>query len=485
MYTYNEKLEILKNIRVAIKKKKFILDESIDRFGFDDLTLLHTVKNKDEVKGYPFVASKNVSKVLKGLKLGLKIVPLEIKYEKEEHPIDLEFLSLKEFTESLVYTNITPHITFYLGSQKVTNRNRALKFLNLKRLEVEEKIRKYSKILISEFVPGGCLNDWIRNVYDKDESISDIQWKYIVFQLIYTLAVIQNKYKFMHNDFHYGNILIDNSIKKEGYFVYEIKRNGQTTKWYVKNLGIIPKVWDCEFGMCYSNSIEHFYPNKFVIGNKIYDKKTHTAVKPPINENLSTETSTESNVPYNYNETYDLHYFLTSLLDLYISKELFDWILNLYPEELIPKDTNSSYTTSNTSDTNNSSDSDIDSDIDSEDSDINSNETGSDMSDMSDMSDTTDLSKEISELNANLSANLDISENISCDDSEIESIISSESSYNDPYLAEGRMRNGVEKEFNNIPTPVMLLDSEFFEEMTKKPVDFEESTAVYFKYEFI
>ena len=87
--------------------------------------------------------------------------------------------------------------------------------LNLKRLEVENVIRTHSNVVISEFVEGKSLDNWIHDTYENDNKISDIQWKIIVFQLIYTIYVMQVYFKLMHNDFHYGNILIDNTIKNK------------------------------------------------------------------------------------------------------------------------------------------------------------------------------------------------------------------------------------------------------------------------------
>ncbi|NBO98871.1 MAG: hypothetical protein EBU90_01915 [Proteobacteria bacterium] len=328
-YPLLERMRMLEEIRNDIRKKRFVFDEGKEKFGLDEFTQLMKVKNTSEVKGYPFKGGKASNQ----LKCGIKIVPIETKYEKFEHPCNLEGVFLKELTDLLVIKNISPHITHFLGTLKVSNKCRALKMLNLKRLEVEERIRTHSMILLSEFVNGGSLDNWIFNVYENDGNISDQQWKILVFQLIYTIAVIQHKYKMMHNDFHYGNILVDDTIEPSGYLVYTI--NEQT--YYIKNTGVIPKLWDFEFAMAYSNEIPNNYPNKFIVGKYDYDKSTHkTSVPTPGEEDSDTED--EHNVPFNYNEVYDLHYFLTSLLDLYISQELFDWIMQIYPQELIPEE---------------------------------------------------------------------------------------------------------------------------------------------------
>ena len=436
---FKEKQDMLKSIRHEIKKRRFILDETVDKFGFDELTQLTKVTNTSENKGYPFSAGKVQSKVLKGLRMGLKVVPIESKYEKNEHPCNLEHIALKELTDNIVCKNISPHIAYYLGQQKISNKSRAIKFLNLKRLEVENRIRNHSSLLMSEFVEGNSLDNWVYDTYENDGDIKDWEWKNIVFQLTYTLAVLQHYYKMMHNDCHCGNILIDNTITPGGYFVYKIK--GKT--YYIKNNGIIPKLWDFEFSMIYSNSIPDFYPNKFIVGRFEHDRKTHKTIVPAHktrqhSDDGSTDEST-INVPYNYNEFYDLHYFLTTLLDLFISQELFEWILEIYPEELIPKDSSESGST--VSSGYEMENSDVHSDVQSESKSFSTSESDDSRSDYS----------------------------------------SSSSSAYDPYLSEGRIKCDVEQYFKDLPTPLSILDHSFFDELTKKPADFDEQTAIYFK----
>ena len=48
------------------------------------------------------------------------------------------------------------------------------------------------------------------------------------------------------------------------------------------------------------------------------------------------------------------------------------------------------------------------------------------------------------------------------------------------YLSEGRLKNGIEKDFN-LPTPLSILKNSFFEEFRHKPSDFDEEKAIYFK----
>lgn len=432
----DKKITLLNTIRQEIKKKRIVLDQSRTNFGMDSMKQLSKVKNTSEVKGYPFCIKKRDAGVVKDMKIALKIVPIENKYEKHEHPCFLENIILKELTDNILLKGISPHIVHYLGSQTVSNSCHALRPLNLKRLQIEDKIRNQSNVLISEYVEGSSLDNWVYNTYENKGEISDQQWRNIVFQLTYTIAIMQHYYKMMHNDFHYGNILIDNTIKPGGYFVYHI--NGKT--FYLKNMGIIPKLWDFEFSMAYSDKIKDAYPNVFITGPYKYNRKDHFTIIDPTIEN------THDDVPYNYNKVYDLHYFLTSLLDLYISQELFDWIMKIYPEELIPDD-ESVY-------------------------------TGTDSTDYSSTRESSDSSsRRSSRKSSGGSSRRSGSEKVSSGG--VSNDKSDDKSEYKVYTREGRMVNGVEKMFSDIPTPLSLLDDPFFADFTQKPDDFEESRAIH------
>jgi hypothetical protein len=124
--TYPEKLKYLNSLKHEIKKKRIFLDESKEFFGFDNMTQLIKVKNTSEVKGYPFLISN------KKYRLGLKVIPIETKYEKAEHPSFLEFNILRHLTENIVNKNISPHFVHFLGQFKISNKARSVKHLNLK-----------------------------------------------------------------------------------------------------------------------------------------------------------------------------------------------------------------------------------------------------------------------------------------------------------------------------------------------------------------
>jgi len=432
----DDKLKKIKDIKNNISKKRIIFDESREKFGFDVMKQLAKVNNTSEIKGYPFIVYRKDDEKNNFCKYAVKVIPIETKYDKKQHPSTIEIDILKQLTEKLVDRKLTPHITYYLGSNKISNKSRSIKHLNIKKLEVQQSVRSSSYILISEYVDGGSLESWAYSKYENDVRISEIEYKGLIFQLIYTLAILQKKYRFMHNDFHFGNILIDTSIESGGCFKYTIDNK----TFYIPNHGFIPKLWDFEYTMVFSNNLA-CHPNKFVLGPLEYDSVNHKTIEDLDLLDLTTNDE-PLNVPLQFNETYDLHYFLTSLLDLYdVPSQVKNWITGLYPKELIPENENteSTYSSYYSSDSSNNNVSDNKSKM----SDISSRQSSSERS-------STNSSQRSSERSS--------------------SNYSSRSTDNDEteFLFKGRIKNEVEKQFLDLPTPFQLLSDDFFKEFLTK-----------------
>jgi hypothetical protein len=147
--------------------------------------------------------------------------------------------------------------------------------------------------------------------------------------------------------------------------------------------------------------------------------------------------------PYNYNEYYDVHYLLTSFLDLYIPDDLLEWIVKLFPKELIPNINSDSYEFSNSS---SFTETEIDSFMETE---------------------SNSISK------------------YTYTQSEIETTSDYSSDYysESDYMYKGRIINGVENLFK-LPTPKELLLNSFFKEFLEKPQDFDENECLFFKFNF-
>ncbi len=435
---FNDKLSMLSKLRSKYRSKKIILDDSKDKLGLNEMYQLTVRKDSKELKGIPFrIQFKNISD-----KIGLKIIPVDERYSKIEHPCFLENITLKTITDEIILKKRSPHFVHYIGSKKISNSSRGLKHLNFNDLYKKYDIKNYSNVLLSEYVNEGSLDNWIYNIYENDKEISSTQWKIIVFQLVQSIYTLQKHFKMMHNDCHYGNILIDTSISPGGYLVYHVDND----IFYIPNTGVLPKLWDFEFSMSFQQTKNsNLYPNKFITGCYQYD---YTQNKTIIDSDTS-DIYTNNNVPYNYNEVYDLHYCLTSLLDLFISEDLYNWIINLYPDELLPEDTDSNSSFSN--DSNYSSNS-------------VSKDSGYSSISVSDDSGYSSISYD----------------SCSSSDSDTSSYsINTDSISNTKFLKDGRLINGIENSYNLV-TPKELLKNDFFKCFLIKPFDYTENNSIHF-----
>lgn len=432
---FNKKHELLKKIRADIKKKRVILDESKSFFGLKNLESITSVSNTSEIKGYPLRAFTDLD-----IDFGLKVIPNENKYSKSQDPTRLEYLALKDTTINVIDTGKSPHIVYYLGAQKVSNKAKAIGFLKVDQLE---DVKPQSIMIISEYINGGTLSSWS----DLNEDITPSQWKSIVFQIIYTIAILQHDYRMMHNDFHYGNILMDTEIETQpgSYFVYTI--NDET--FYILNTGVIPKIFDFEFCMVYSNKIPDFYENKLVTRYRDYNPITFTTTSWSSSSSDDSSDTDGNCIPYNYNEVYDLHYFLCALFDKYISSELYEWIMSIYPHELIPEDESSVET------------------------DSMSGDSGSDSMNGS-------RSRDDGSRDDGNGSRSDGSRDDGSDGSELSSRPGSGSETETIYTHRGRIINGMEKGFKNLPTPKTILTHKFFQEFKTKPADFNKDVSYFF-----
>jgi len=243
---------------------------------------------KSGAYGHTFKGSLN------GIQYAMKIVA----YSKLDEYGDFNDIKRPENTEikmlcmlsKLVINDITPHIVL-----PVCTFNTSIKTLLQTDIgiTINEKSKKFVEhynnkdyhdtisILISEWIQGGDLGDYLRDNYTK---LSKLHWQVLFFQIISTLALIQEHYpSFRHNDLKANNILIDFIPLDTKIFKYTINKND----YYIPNVGFVIKLWDFDF----SNIINLCSNNKV---------------------NFS-DWNTDINVTPIKNKYYDLHYFFNSL----------------------------------------------------------------------------------------------------------------------------------------------------------------------------
>jgi hypothetical protein len=303
---------------------------------------------------------------------------------------------------------ISPHIAHYYGTNMVNNAAEAFTFLKLRD---RDDLRKKTVMLITKYMEKGDLYMWSKDNPDAPVSV----WKSIIFQVLYTLYVLQKKYEFVHSDLAYTNVLVDTTDYMEDYFIYRVKNKS----FYIKNNGILPLLWDFESSNVYKKT-KNCYFNTFL---------------PSYND--------ENDIPQQFDEVYDTHYFLQSLLELNVPTEIRHWIYDIYPPCVIPLySQDSSYYTDEYSDT----------------SSISEDPQGC-------SSNKYYKNPETSKSSENTQSSSDYTSNSSDYSSD-----TNDSDYHTEYLYDGRLRNTTKEKFT-LPTPSIIFSDDFFKEFMDVPGD--------------
>jgi hypothetical protein len=235
-------------------------------------------------------------------------------------PENAELMMIK-LLSYFVITGQTPHIilpmaTFY------TNIKTFVELINEDLIDKDNKkynefVKKYKdnelydnvSILISEWATRGDFLDYVKKYY---KNFKLIHWKVFFFQIISTLAIIQNKFpSFRHNDLKANNILITKIQKKTG-------RTSEYTiddkKYVLPDIGYQLKLWDFDFA-CIPGIVD--------------------------NTKVSSDWTKQINVIPEQNRYYDMHYFFNTFIkkgffpqfmeDKNISQEAKDFVNRIVP----------------------------------------------------------------------------------------------------------------------------------------------------------
>ena len=258
--------------------------------------LIHKLNGK-----ITYIKSGSTGHTFKGiLKDGSMVAIKIVAYPRKGHyglpsnmnrPENAELRMLKLLSK-FVLESSTPHIilpvtTFYSNIQSFIGTNIRNSLTDAKKYDdFIEKCEKseyyeYCSILISEWADSGDLLDFIRKHHT---SLKLAHWRNIFFQIISTLAIIQDKYPgFRHNDLKANNILVKTTDSEKKEFKYNI--NG--CEYIIPNMGIQIKLWDFDFA-CIPGIVD--------------------------NEKVNAKWTDQINVKPVQNRYYDLHYFFNTLL---------------------------------------------------------------------------------------------------------------------------------------------------------------------------
>lgn len=217
---------------------------------------------------------------------------------------ELRMLKLLSY---FVVTRKTPHFVLPIGTFNTSITN----FINISKIDLNDEknemyknfIKRYHdgefedfvSILISEWCNGGDLLDYIRNNYS---TMTLRHWIVIVFQILFTLALVQQKYPaFRHNDLKANNILVQKTEIKKDQTNCRYRYNIGNTKFIIPNIGLQVKIWDFDFA-CIDGVID--------------------------NNKVNSEWTKKINISRKENKYYDMHYLFNTL----ISKRFFPQFYN-------------------------------------------------------------------------------------------------------------------------------------------------------------
>lgn len=422
-HSVQKRAEYFSRLQKKIDTGKFKFDVNKASFGFKHLRLL--TDEPESLKSYPCIVYNKSSNI----EYAVKVIPLirRFRVKGKAHPAEVEVKLLKEFTECVRY-GFSPHMTYHIAHYTLPNNARSLREFPLKRLA--KYVEPKSIVLVAEYVQGGSIEDWMR-----EETGTIEHWRYIVFAVCWTLMILQDRYRCIHNDLHFGNVLLDTRFRddQKPLAYHLVGDDGLDVQFKVVVPGIMPKMWDWEVASSFKPGFTH--ENAMAAG------MTH--------------------FPVEFDPHYDLHYFLTTLLEQDVPDELVDLIYDLYGDDFVPSEEAKEKLDEKFRRHSGSSCSSATTQA-SFDSDVWEIDTSADSSGSDDDSDHDDITSEDSCYGSddNLDVDAEIEEGNESDD---EAVVDVEGEVKTEYLMGERMLNGAwRKAKKPLPTPLSLLQHEFF-----------------------
>lgn len=288
-----------------------------------DMVKLLKDMDPELIKPFPFKVTKN------SLTYFMKIIPILNEMEKVKNTTELnEYESCNEYyihKKILTELNLI-HVPRLINKECLLIPNDKINILRKKGgndsrkticktlLSVKNNILEYTKydtqpysiIYATQWVNESVDIDTLSEIIPKlsvTEDIKSDMWRNIMFQVVYTLYILQKHYKFMHNDFHNNNILIEET-PAGGYYKYEVELSNcesDTINYYIPNIGYTVKITDFEW-----STIEN-HPNPYF----------------------------EEAITDSFSDKTDLFLFVSCLLDCEIPQDLRDFLTTSYGTEML------------------------------------------------------------------------------------------------------------------------------------------------------
>ena len=229
-------------------------------------------------------------------------------------------LRMSSILSSFVLDGYTPHINVCIGyclcdikefichpDVPLSDKHKYSVFLqNYEKKQFEENVL----VTISEWANAGDLHEFLK---ENHKDMTKLQWKIILFQVIFTLHIIHCKFpNFRHNDLKINNVLVN----------YEGKyKNTNKKATYIA-----------------TNNLHFSIPLNTCISSKIMDFDFSCIEKYVENEKVNTKWTDKINVNKQENKYYDIFFFfktLTLYIDkAYIPDEILSFIYEIIPPDL-------------------------------------------------------------------------------------------------------------------------------------------------------
>lgn len=104
------------------------------------------------------------------------------------------------------------------------------------------RIRPEVMVSIMEFASSGSVRRW-----RTERARSEDEWRVVIFQVLYTLAVLSDKFGWRHNDLHQANVALDRVAPSES---FRWKYTYKGVRFAVPSLGVFVKIFD--FDWCWA-----------------------------------------------------------------------------------------------------------------------------------------------------------------------------------------------------------------------------------------
>lgn len=235
----SDRLILLELIQGKLSKLVKTKDEMVCINTYGDVNLLTLLKNKKRIGSsgkYGDVYQFTIPLDNLNFNLAIKLIPLSyqarVHMYNTKYPIWREVKAL-QLVSKLVKKRICPNLPL-MYDFFVCN------YCTYENPDIEGSKNKICVLIINELADTD-LRRWLLVKSQQTIIVKELEhdWYNLFFQIFIGLATVYKYYQLVHNDLHWGNVLV-NHLQPGGYWIYEINQ----IRFYLPNQGFLMKLWD-------------------------------------------------------------------------------------------------------------------------------------------------------------------------------------------------------------------------------------------------